>query len=75
MLREAEDYEHALNRDFYNGLSNESSSKEHAERDQKVPTEEACKVKERIWDLESKVIKSKFFFTEASRRMAIKACF
>ena len=51
MLREAEDYEYALNRDFYNGLSNEGSSKEHAERDQEVPTEEACKVKERIWDL------------------------
>jgi hypothetical protein len=62
VLREAEDYEHALNRHFYYRFSNESSSKEHAERDQEVPAEEACKIKERIWNLKSKVRKGKYSY-------------
>ena len=51
MLREAEDDEHALQRDLDDRLAKESCSKEDSEWYQEVSAEESSKVKERVRNL------------------------
>jgi hypothetical protein len=48
MLWEAKDDEEALEWNFHDGFSNETSSEENSERDEEVTAQETCQVKQRV---------------------------